>query len=199
MKSWQIKVQEETKLDYESNIEKVLVSEKEIDSAVTRICKEIEKDYKNSDKKLLLLGILKGSVVFMADIMKKLNVPAETDFMKVSSYGSGTVSGGNVKLTLDISKENLSDYSIIVIEDILDTGNTLFWLLNYLKNERKAGEVKLCVLFNKPDRRIKQIDIDYEGFVIPDEFIVGYGLDYDELYRNLPYVGVLKPEVYQNN
>lgn len=182
-------------MNYSDNIERVLVSEKDIEQAVDRIVSEIERDYKDSGKKLLLVGILKGSVVFMADIMKKLNIPAETDYMKVSSYGSGTTSG-EINLSLSLSKKDVSDYSIIVIEDILDTGNTLSWLLGYLKNEMNAKEVKLCVLFNKPDRRKKEIAIDYEGFVIPDEFIVGYGLDYDELYRNLPYVGVLKPEVY---
>lgn len=185
-------------MDYESCIDHILVSEEEIDKAVARIAGEIEADYKDSGKKILLLGILKGSVVFMADIMKKLCIPLETDYMKVSSYGGGTTSG-EIKLQLKLAKEDLSDYSVIVIEDILDTGNTLSWLLGYLKNDLHAGEVKLCVLFNKPDRRKKQIDIDYEGFVIPDEFIVGYGLDYDEKYRNLPYVGVLKPFVYQNN
>lgn len=184
-------------MDYEACIDHVLVSEEEIDKAVTRIAGEIEAEYRDSGKKILLLGILKGSVVFMADIMKKLCIPLETDYMKVSSYGSGTTSG-EVKLQLKLAKEDLSDYTVIVIEDILDTGNTLSWLLNYLKTELHAGEVKLCVLFNKPDRRKKQIDIDYEGFVIPDEFIVGYGLDYDEKYRNLPYVGVLKPFVYEN-
>ena len=182
-------------MNYSDNIERVLVSEKDIEQAVDRIVSEIERDYKDSGKKVLLVGILKGSVVFMADIMKKLNIPAETDYMKVSSYGSGTTSG-EINLSLSLSKKDVSDYSIIVIEDILDTGNTLSWLLGYLKNEMNAKEVKLCALFNKPDRRKKEISIDYEGFVIPDEFIVGYGLDYDELYRNLPYVGVLKPEVY---
>lgn len=188
----------ENEMNYSDNIERVLVSEKDIEQAVDRIVSEIERDYKDSGKKILLVGILKGSVVFMADIMKKLNIPAETDYMKVSSYGSGTTSG-EIKLSLSLSKKDVSDYSIIVIEDILDTGNTLSWLLGYLKNEMNAKEVKLCVLFNKPDRRKKEIAIDYEGFVIPDEFIVGYGLDYNEMYRNLPYVGVLKPSVYENN
>lgn len=185
-------------MNYSDNIERVLVSEEEIEQAVDRIVSEIERDYKDSGKKVLLVGILKGSVVFMADIMKKLNIPAETDYMKVSSYGSGTTSG-EITLSLALGKKDVSGYSIIVIEDILDTGNTLSWLLGYLKNEMNAKEVKLCVLFNKPDRRKKEIAIDYEGFVIPDEFIVGYGLDYDEMYRNLPYVGVLKPCVYENN
>ena len=131
--------------------------------------------------------------------MKKLNIPLETDYIKLSSYGSGTSTSGEVRLKLKLSKEDLSEYSVIVIEDILDTGNTLTWLTKYLKEDLKANDVKICVLFNKPDRRQKHIDISYEGFVIPDEFIVGYGLDYNENYRNLPFVGVLKPSVYENN
>ena len=184
-------------MNYESCIEKVLISEQEIDAAVTRIANEMEKDFKDTGKKILLLGILKGSVVFMADVLKKLNIPMETDYMKVSSYGSGTTSG-KINVQLEPSKKDLSGYSVIVIEDILDTGNTLSWIIDYLKNSLCASEVKLCALFNKPDRRKKDIKIDYEGFVIPDEFIVGYGLDYDEKFRNLPYVGVLKPCVYEN-
>ena len=182
-------------MDYNSAIERVLVSEEEINDAVERIAREIEEDFANTDKKLLLVGILKGSIVFMADIMKKLNIPLETDYIRVSSYGSGTT-GGNVKLQLKLSKNDLSQYNVIIIEDILDSGNTLTWLLDYFKTELNAKNIKLCVLFNKPERRVKEVAIDYEGFVIPDEFIVGYGLDYDELYRNLPYVGILKPSVY---
>ena len=183
--------------DYKDCIEKVMVSEEEIEKAVTRIAYEIEEDFKNSDKKLLLLGVLKGSVIFMADIMKKLNIPLETDFIKVSSYGSGTTSG-KLCLKAEPDRTDLSDYNVVVIEDILDTGNTLSWMLEHLEKDLGAGQVKLCVLFNKPDRRKKEIHIHYEGFVIPDEFIVGYGLDYNEKYRNLPYLGVLKPCVYEN-
>lgn len=181
---------------YKDCIEKILVSEEEIAKAVTRIAYEIEQDYKDSDKKLLLIGVLKGSVIFMADILKKLNIPLETDYIKISSYGSGTTSG-EIRLKADPDRQDLSEYNVVVIEDILDTGNSLSWLLEHLEKDLNARSVRLCVLFNKPDRRKKQIHIHYEGFVIPDEFIVGYGLDYDEKYRNLPYVGVLKPFVYE--
>ena len=181
---------------YEQDIEKVLVSPEEIQGAVKRICREMEKDFKDSEKPVLLMGILKGSVVFMSDIMKEFNLRAETDFIKVSSYGSGATSGIlRLKSQPDIT--DLSGYNVIVIEDILDTGNTLYWLLSHLKNELKANCVKLCTLFNKPERRVKDIKVDYQGFIIPDEFIVGYGLDYDEQYRNLPYVGILKRSVYE--
>ena len=186
-------------MDYSKDISKILVSEEEIHGAVKRICREMENDFKDSDKKVLLMGILKGSVVFMADIMKEFNLRAETDFIKVSSYGSGTTSTGIIRLKSEPDRDNLSDYNVVVIEDILDTGNTLYWLLNHLKNELNANSVKLCTLFNKPDRREKDIHIDYQGFIIPDEFIVGYGLDYNEEYRNLPYVGILKPEIYNKD
>ena len=184
-------------IDYSNDIAKILVSEEEIQGAVKRICREMETDFANSDKKILLMGILKGSVVFMSDIMKEFNLRAETDFIKVSSYGSGSTSSGIIRLKSEPDLTDLSDYNVVVIEDILDTGNTLYWLLNHLKNDLRANSVKLCTLFNKPDRRKKDIHIDYQGFIIPDEFIVGYGLDYNEQYRNLPYVGILKRKVYE--
>lgn len=183
-------------MDYKNDIAKVLVSEEEIAGAVKRISKEMAEDFKDSDKKVLFLCTLKGAVVFLADLMKHFNLPAEIDFIKVSSYSSGTESSGVISLKSGPDLKDLSDYNVIVIEDILDTGNTLSWLLDHVKNTLNANSVKLCALFNKPDRRKKEVNIDYQGFIIPDEFIVGYGLDYDEMYRNLPYVGILKPEVY---
>lgn len=183
-------------MTYENDIAKVLVSEEEIAGAVKRIAKQMEEDFKCSDKKVLFLCTLKGAVVFLADLMKNFNLPAEIDFIKVSSYASGTESSGIISLKSGPDLKDLSEYNVVVIEDILDTGNTLSWLLNHVKNTMNAHSVKLCALFNKPDRRQKDVKIDYQGFIIPDEFIVGYGLDYDEMYRNLPYVGVLKPEVY---
>ena len=181
---------------YDEDIAKVLVTEEEIKAAVKRIAKEMEEDFKDSDKKVLIMGTLKGAVVFMSDLMKEFNLRAEIDFIKVSSYGSSTESSGVVSLKSNPDYEDLSNFNVVVIEDILDTGNTLHWLLNYLRTNMKASSLKLCALFNKPERRKKEVHVDYEGFVIPDEFIVGYGLDYNEEYRNLPYVGVLKPEVY---
>lgn len=183
-------------MNYENDIAKVLVSEEEIKGAVKRIAREMENDYKDSDKKVLLMCTLKGAVVFLADLMKEFNLVAEIDFIKVSSYASGTESSGIISLKSGPDLTDLSEYNVVVIEDILDTGNTLSWLLDHVKNEMNAHSVKLCALFNKPDRRKKEVHIDYQGFIIPDEFIVGYGLDYNNLYRNLPYVGVLKPEVY---
>ena len=180
------------------DIEKVLVSEDEINSIVTRIAAEIDRDYKNSDRKLLLLCILKGSVVFMGELMKKISLPLEIDFMKVSSYGSGTTTTGRINIILDLHRGDLADVDIVIIEDIIDSGKTLSQLKKYLEL-KGAGSVKICTLLDKPSRREFDLIPDYCGAAIPDKFVIGYGLDYDEQYRNLPYVGVLRPEVYMNN
>ena len=176
-------------------IAKILISEAELDATVTRLAAQIDADYKGSDKKLVLLCILKGSIVFMGDLMKKLTVPVEIDCMKVSSYGSGTTSSGSVKIHLDVTRPDLSDCDFLIIEDIIDSGFTLSYLTDYLKL-RGARSVKTCALLDKPARRKVQFTPDYVGLEIPDEFVVGYGLDYDERFRALPYVGVLKPEIY---
>ena len=176
-------------------IAKILISEAELDATVTRLAAQIDADYKGSDKKLVLLCILKGSIVFMGDLMKKLTVPVEIDCMKVSSYGSGTTSSGSVKIHLDVTRPDLSDCDFLIIEDIIDSGFTLSYLTDYLKL-RGARSVKTCALLDKPARRKVDFVPDYVGLEIPDEFVVGYGLDYDERFRALPYVGVLKPEIY---
>lgn len=180
---------------------RILVSEDEIDTITTRISAEIDRDYAASvagSKKLLLLCILKGSVVFMGDLMKKITLPVEIDFMKVSSYGAGTASSGQVNILLDLHRRDLPDVDIVIIEDIIDSGRTLSYLIDYLKL-KGANSVKTCTLLDKPERRdpaLVDFHPDYCGTIIPDEFVVGYGLDYDEQYRALPYVGILKPEVY---
>lgn len=167
------------------DIEKILYSEKDIENIVNTIAKQIEKDY--NDKDFIMVGLLKGSVAFMVDLMRKVNLDFSIDFIVASSYG-------RVNIQKDIS-QSVEGKDILIVEDIIDSGNTLDFITKYLK-AKKAKSVKLCTLFNKPDRRVADIHIDYAGAVIPDEFIVGYGLDYDEKYRNLPYVGVLKPSVY---
>ena len=176
-------------------IAKILVSEAELEATVSRLAAQIDADYKGNDKKLVLLCILKGSIVFMGDLMKKLTVPVEIDCMKVSSYGSGTTSSGSVKIHLDVTRPDLSDCDFLIIEDIIDSGYTLSYLTDYLKL-RGARSVKTCALLDKPARRKVDFVPDYVGLEIPDEFVVGYGLDYDERFRALPYVGVLKPEIY---
>lgn len=177
------------------DIEKILVSEEEIGSLVSRIAAEIDRDYKNSDKKLLLLCILKGSVVFMGELMKKITLPLEIDFMKVSSYGSGTTSQGRINILLDLHRDDFEDLDILVIEDIVDSGKTLSHLTKYLEL-KGAHSVKTVALLDKPSRREVEFTPDYVGKIIPDEFVVGFGLDYDEKFRNLPYIGILKREVY---
>ena len=175
-------------------IDRVLISEEQINEALDRICAEIDRDY--ADKNLLLLCILKGSVVFMGDLMKKIKSPLEIDFMKVSSYGAGTTSSGRINIILDLHRSDLSEKDILVVEDIIDSGRTLSYLVEYL-TLNGARSVKTCTLLDKPSRRTVDFVPDYVGYAIPDEFVVGYGLDYDEQYRALPYVGILKREVYE--
>ena len=177
------------------DIDKILVSAEEIDAIVTRIADEINRDYCRPDKRLVLLCILKGSIVFMGDLMKKLQVPVEIDCMKVSSYGVGTVSTGNINIMLDVVRPDIAECDFLVVEDIIDSGKTLSYLVGYLKH-KGARSVKTCTLLDKPSRRVVDFTPDYKGLEIPDEFVVGYGLDYAEKYRALPYVGILKPEVY---
>jgi hypoxanthine phosphoribosyltransferase len=179
------------------DIDYILVSEKEIELIVSRIAADIDRDYKDSNKKLLLLCILKGSVVFMGDLMKKIRRPVEIDFMKVSSYGAGMSSSGRVNIMLDLYRNDLNDVDIIIVEDIIDSGKTLSYLCEYLML-KGANSVRTCTMLDKPSRRQVDFSADYVGREIPDAFVVGYGLDYDEKYRTLPFVGVLKPEVYTN-
>lgn len=179
-----------------TDVERILVSEEEIKRTVNRLADEINAYYEGSEKPLMMVGILKGSVVFMTDLMRRITHPMTIDFMQASSYGSSTVSCGNVNLRLDLKCHDLENYDLLVVEDILDSGNTLSCIMKYLK-AKGAGDIKLCTLLDKPDRRKVDIKVDFSGIVIPDEFVIGYGLDYNELYRNLPYIGVLKPSVYK--
>ncbi len=178
-----------------NDILKVLVSEKEIEEATARIAAEIDRDYEGSGGRLVLLGILKGSVPFLAELMKKVKSNPEIELMKVSSYGSGTKTSGSVKIILDWQRENIEECDIIVVEDIIDSGRTLSYLCQYLK-QKGAKSVRTCTLLDKPSRREVDFTPDYCGVEVPDEFVVGFGLDYDERYRALPFVGVLKPEIY---
>lgn len=178
-----------------NNIESVLVSEEQIKNRVKEMGKEITKDYEGKD--LILVSVLKGSVVFMSDIMREINLPFEIDFMITSSYGKGTDSRGDVKILKDLDV-NIKGKDVLIIEDIIDSGYTLSKLKNLLI-AREPNSIKICTMLDKPSRRYEGIDLkgDYTGFEVPDEFVVGYGLDYAELYRGLPYVGVLKRSVYE--
>ena len=178
------------------DIASVLVSEEQIRSIVARLATEIDRDYSGEDKNLVLVCILKGSLPFMGDLMKCLKVPAEIDCMKVSSYGVGTVSSGRIHIALDLIRPDLDKCDILVIEDIVDSGLTLSHLVKYL-TLKGARSVKTCAFLDKPCRRKVDFVPDYKGLDIPDEFVVGYGLDYAEKYRSLPFVGILKPEVYE--
>lgn len=182
--------------DLNKDVSKILVSSEEIDAITTRIAAEIDRDYAGEDKRLLLLCILKGSIVFMGDLMKKITVPVEIDCMKVSSYGAGTTTSGTVNIHLDLIRGDLGEIDILIIEDIIDSGVTLSYLTKYLAG-KGAKSVRTCTLLDKPSRRKVDFVPDYCGVEIPDEFVIGYGLDYDEKYRALPYVGVLSPSVYE--
>ena len=175
------------------DLEKVLITEDEIHEAAKRLAARIEKDYEGEDS-IVLVGLLKGSVQFMADLLKNINMMCTIDFMCVSSYGKGTKSTGRVNIIKDLS-EPIDDKNVIIVEDIIDSGNTLNFIGKYFA-AKNAKSVRICTLLNKPSRREVEMDVDYIGFDVPDEFVVGYGLDYQEYYRNLPYIGVLKPEIY---
>ena len=177
------------------DIERDLISEEELKSIVENIGKQISEDYK--DKDLLLVSVLKGSVVFMADLMRAITIPCNIDFMAVSSYGSGTKSSGVVKIIKDLDK-NIEGKDLLIVEDILDSGRTLGYLKSVLMT-RNPKSFRICTLLDKPSRRaVPDLWADYSGAEVPDEFVVGYGLDYDEKYRNLPYIGILKREVYSD-
>ncbi|MBR6425347.1 MAG: hypoxanthine phosphoribosyltransferase [Oscillospiraceae bacterium] len=179
----------------DKDIQTILVNETELDRVTFRIASEIDRDYKDSEH-LVLLCILKGSIVFTSELMRKLTIPSEVDFMKVSSYGTGTISSGHVNIVLDILRDDLEKCDILIIEDIIDSGRTLSYLADYLRF-KGAKSVKTCTLLDKPSRRTVEFEPDYVGLEIPDEFVVGYGLDYAERYRQLPYIGILKPSVYE--
>lgn len=172
--------------------ETVLFSEEQIHQMVCSIAARINEDYK--DKNLILIGLLKGSIMFMSDLMKEITLDCKIDFICASSYGAGTASSGRVNIVKDVSQP-LDGMDVLIVEDIIDSGNTLNFITKYFK-AKNAESVKICTLLSKPDRRVVDIPVDYIGVEVPDEFVVGYGLDYDEKYRNLPYIGILKPSVY---
>ena len=167
---------------------KILISESDVDARIEELGKQISEDYEG--KQVHLICILKGSVFFMCELAKRITVPVSMDFMSVSSYGDGTSSSGIVKIAKDLD-ETLEGKEVIVIEDIIDSGRTLYYLMDVLM-QRRPKSMKLCTLLDKPDRRVKDVKVDYVGFAIPDEFVVGYGLDYAQKYRNLPYIGVVE-------
>ena len=175
------------------DVEKILLDEKQIAKICQDLGKQITEDYKGKD--LLAVGILKGSIIFFADVIRNIDLDMNLDFMVVSSYGASATTSGMVQILKDISVD-ITDKNLLIVEDIVDTGVTLYNVKNVLL-ERGAASVKICTFLDKPSRRKADIKADYVGAVVPDEFVVGYGLDYAEKYRNLPYLGVLKREVYE--
>lgn len=177
-----------------NDIEKILISEDQIKKRLKELGEKINADYKGKDN-FLLVGVLKGAVIFMSDLIRQIELPLQVDFMAVSSYGASTESSGVVRILKDL-EENVEGKNLLIVEDIIDSGLTLSYMYSILKS-RKPASIKICTLLDKPSRRRVDIKVDYLGFEIPDYFVVGYGLDYNEKYRNLPYICVLKPEIYQ--
>lgn len=167
---------------------RVLLSEKEVNDRIQAIGEQISKDY--AGKEIHLVCVLKGGSFFMCELAKRITIPVSLDFMSVSSYGSATKSSGVVKIVKDLD-ESIKDKNVLVVEDIVDSGRTLSYLMDMLK-DREPSSLHLCTLLDKPDRRVVDVHVDYTGFQIPDEFVVGYGLDYDQKYRNLPYIGIVE-------
>lgn len=178
-----------------NDIEKILISEQELEAIIDRLAQQITNDYKDSQRKLVFVVILKGSIPFATELMKRVSLPLEIEVMKVSSYGAGTKSSGEIRIHTDLLREDLPSCDLLIIEDIVDSGRTL-QRLTQLFRHRLAGSVRTCTMLDKPERREVEFAADYVGTVIPNEFVVGFGLDYNEKYRNLPFVGVLKPEIY---
>ena len=167
---------------------KVLISEEEVDARIRELGEKISKEYEG--KQIHLICVLKGGVFFMCELAKRIRVPVSMDFMCVGSYGDGTKSSGVVRLAKDLD-ESIENKEVLIVEDIIDSGNTLYYLMDVLR-QRKPASLRLCTLLDKPDRRVKDVHVDWTGFEIPDEFVVGYGLDYTQKYRNLPYIGVVE-------
>lgn len=177
----------------EQDIQEILLTPEDITARIQELAAQITQDY--AGKAPLVVGLLRGSFIFMADLVRKIDLPLSLDFISASSYGAGTVSSGLVDIRLDVT-EDVAGRDVLLVEDILDTGNTLSKLMTEL-NQRGPASLKLCVMLNKPDRRTCPVEADYVGFTIPDAFVVGCGLDYNQRYRQLPYIGVLKPDVYE--
>ncbi|TMB58103.1 MAG: hypoxanthine phosphoribosyltransferase [Chloroflexi bacterium] len=174
------------------DVEEVLLTDAQIRTRVAELGAQLSQDFDGRDP--VLVSVLKGSIIFLADLVRAMEIPLSVDLMEVSSYGASTESSGQVRILKDLSRP-IEGRHVVVVEDIIDTGLTLNYLLRYLRDKGPAS-LGICCLLDKPARRLAPIEIDYRGFTIPDRFVIGYGLDYDERYRNLPYIGVLRPSVY---
>lgn len=181
--------------DLQDDVDYVMISEKELQSCVQKLSRQIETEYEDTAD-LLLICVLKGGYMFLADLSRAIKRPHDLDFMGISSYGAGTKSSGAVQIIMDL-KSPIQDRHVLIVEDIIDSGRTLEYIRRNLM-ARGPASIRICSLLSKPSRREIEVPVDYMGFEIPDEFVVGYGLDFDEEYRNLPYIAVLKPEVFQH-
>jgi len=179
--------------DLREDIAEVLISEEQLQNRIRELARDIQADYADVEN-VLLLCVLKGAYIFLSDLSRLLDIPHEVDFMAVSSYGSGTASSGAVRIVLDL-KQDITGQHVLIVEDIIDSGRTLAYMRRNLL-ARSPASLRICTLLNKPERREVDVPVDYLGFDIPDEFVVGYGLDYAQHYRNLPFIAVLKPEVF---
>jgi len=177
----------------EKDIADILIGAEELQAKIAELGRQISEDYRGQNP--LLICLLRGAVVFLSDLIRAIDIPLEMDFMAISSYGASTESSGVVRLVMDL-KSNIMGRNVLIVEDIVDSGRTLAYILDNLQTRRPA-DIKVCALLSKPSRREVQVELDYLGFEIPDKFVVGYGLDYAEAYRNLPFIGVLKPELYK--
>ena len=180
-------------MSIKKDIAEILIGAEELQAKVAELGRQISEDYRGRNP--LLICLLRGAVIFLSDLIRATDIPLEMDFMAISSYGDSTESSGVVRLMMDL-KSNITGRSVLIVEDIVDTGRTLAYILDNLRTRRPA-DIKVCALLSKPSRREIQVKLDYLGFEIPDKFVVGYGLDYAEAYRNLPFIGVLKPELYK--
>ncbi len=176
----------------QNDVDEVMITDDQIREKTAELGRKLTEDYRG--KNPLLICVLKGGLMFLADLMREIDIPVEIDFMAVSSYGDTTESSGVVRILMDLDR-NIEGRHVLIVEDIIDTGRTLTYIIENLRT-RDPASIKVCTLLNKPARRVLDIPIDYVGFEIPDRFVIGYGLDYGEIYRNLPFVGVLKPELY---
>ncbi|MTI80161.1 MAG: hypoxanthine phosphoribosyltransferase [Firmicutes bacterium] len=175
------------------DVQKIMLSEEEIKDRVQGLGKQISEEYQGEE--ILVIGILKGAMIFLADLVRNISIPTYFDFMAVSSYGAGTESSGAVRILKDLDK-SIEGRHVIIVEDIVDTGLTLKYLTENLQ-ARNPASLKICTLLDKPERRTVNVNVNYVGFSVPNEFVVGFGLDFNERYRNLPYIAVLKPEIYE--
>ncbi len=180
-------------MSIEKDIADILIGAEELQAKIAELGRQISEDYRGQNP--LLICLLRGAVVFLSDLIRAIDIPLEMDFMAISSYGASTESSGVVRLVMDL-KSNIMGRNVLIVEDIVDSGRTLAYILDNLQTRRPA-DIKVCALLSKPSRREVQVELDYLGFEIPDKFVVGYGLDYAEAYRNLPFIGVLKPELYK--